>query len=273
LEVCIKLLNLACGNSAVFSNEWENCDFAPFDKRVRQIDLMNKLPYKNETFDLVYSSHFIEHIRLENLQFFLDECYRILKVGGVIRLVLPDFENIVREYLTNLENNQILFSQFNIVELIDQCTRNFSGGELLKWYSDINNSYSLKSYVAKRTGLSARLSKENSKTIFFKRIQNITFKKINIKLQKKIVFTLIKFFPHWFKDHHVSYTETGERHLWMHDFNSLSSYLKKSNFREITKLSAYQSSFSSFPIFPLDLNDQNTPNKGESSMYLEAVKK
>ena len=57
------------------------------------IDVMDSdgkaFPYKNETFDIVYSKSFIEH--LDDPEFYLNEAYRILKPGGKIITLTPDW--------------------------------------------------------------------------------------------------------------------------------------------------------------------------------------
>ena len=97
-----KFLNLACGDHFINSSKWTNCDFAPQSSIVEHADLSKKFPYPSNYFDLVYCSHYIEHIQIKRVTFFLDECFRILRNGGLIRLALPDLENIVREYIKNV---------------------------------------------------------------------------------------------------------------------------------------------------------------------------
>jgi predicted SAM-dependent methyltransferase len=85
------------------------------------------LPLKREIADLVYSSHFLEHIPYSKVTDFLYEILRILKPGGV-RLVLPDLENMANSYvnLRKLGNHQK--ADFLVLEMIDQCVRNIGVG-------------------------------------------------------------------------------------------------------------------------------------------------
>lgn len=62
---------------------------------------MRDLPMKgvdNETYNGVYNEHFIEHLEREEGINFIQEMYRVLKPGGVIRTVWPpmDFVNWLR---------------------------------------------------------------------------------------------------------------------------------------------------------------------------------
>lgn len=268
----MKYLNLACGSIVINSNEWVNCDFSPLNKQIKQVNLLEKLPFQSNSFDLIYSSHFIEHISLDNLKSLLTECNRVLKKNGRIRLVLPDFENIVKEYILNLNNEKILFSQFNIVELIDQCTRKFSGGQLSLWRSRASGNFELSEYIKKRTGLSPNLKSDQEGKFTFNRIKRATPKKLYNKIQLLIYFKLMQLFPKWVKSNHISFVMTGEQHLWMHDFNSILNFLQESGFGLVKKLDAYTSNIQNFPLYPLDLTEDKQPNKGESSMYIEAQK-
>lgn len=97
----MKILNVACGSriSPNKTHTWENIDFSPLDKRVKKVNLLQNLPYKDNSFDVAYSSHFLEHLSKDNARKFLLELNRIVKVGGIVRLVVPDLANIVSEYL------------------------------------------------------------------------------------------------------------------------------------------------------------------------------
>ena len=268
----MKYLNLACGSIVVNSDEWINCDFSPLNNQIKQVNLLEELPFQSNSFDLIYSSHFIEHISFDNLKSFLSECNRILKKNGTIRLVLPDFENIVKEYISNLNNERIIFSQFNIVELIDQCTRKVSGGQLSLWRSKASDNYELSDYIKKRTGLSSIQKSDQVGKLTFSRIKRITPKKLYNKIELVIYFKLMQLFPKWVKSNHISFVMTGEQHLWMHDFNSITNFLEKSGFGLVQKLDAHTSNTQNFPLYPLDLTEDKVPNKGDSSMYIEAQK-
>lgn len=62
-------------------------------------DLRNGIPFPDKAFDVVYHSHLLEHIDRETAPDFLKECYRVLKPGGRLRIVVPDFELLSRRYI------------------------------------------------------------------------------------------------------------------------------------------------------------------------------
>jgi len=98
----MKMLNIACGSR--IHSDWINIDFSPIDNRVKKVNLLRTLPFKNESFDVAYSSHFLEHLSPQNAKSLLQEIYRILKPKGILRIVVPDMENIARTYLALLSN-------------------------------------------------------------------------------------------------------------------------------------------------------------------------
>ena len=49
--------------------------------------------------DNIYTSHTLEHVCPQVLPFLLTEIYRILKPCGVIRVVVPDVQRVLRRYI------------------------------------------------------------------------------------------------------------------------------------------------------------------------------
>jgi len=62
-------------------------------------DLTKPLPLKDGSASAIYGSHVLEHLYLADAQRLLSECRRVLRPGGVIRLVVPDLRSIVTTYL------------------------------------------------------------------------------------------------------------------------------------------------------------------------------
>jgi len=65
----------------------------------------NRLPFGDETIDLIYASHVLEHIWWHKTISALREAYRILKLGGRLELHVPDFDVIMDAYLTKKCND------------------------------------------------------------------------------------------------------------------------------------------------------------------------
>jgi predicted SAM-dependent methyltransferase len=60
------------------------------------VDIIKQLPFEDRTFDLVYSSHLIEHIYLKDCKTFLRETYRILKGDGVQVIQAPSLKRTAK---------------------------------------------------------------------------------------------------------------------------------------------------------------------------------
>ena len=66
-------------------------------------DLRRGLPAADGSVDAVYHSHVLEHIDRCLVGAFLAEIRRVLRPGGVHRIVVPDFEVLCRRYLAHLD--------------------------------------------------------------------------------------------------------------------------------------------------------------------------
>jgi SAM-dependent methyltransferase len=64
-------------------------------------DLTKPLPFKENSVAVIYGAHVLEHLYLADAQRLLGECKRVLRPGGVIRLVVPDLRSMVASYLKN----------------------------------------------------------------------------------------------------------------------------------------------------------------------------
>lgn len=64
-------------------------------------DIRNGLKYSNDTVDLIYSSHVIEHLCYEDATLAFRHVYRIMKPGAIFRFVLPDLEHIIGCYASS----------------------------------------------------------------------------------------------------------------------------------------------------------------------------
>lgn len=57
--------------------------------------------FENNSVSYIYSSHMIEHMEIESVQNIFNECYRILKPGGIIRTCCPNASQFIQEYKNN----------------------------------------------------------------------------------------------------------------------------------------------------------------------------
>jgi len=88
----------------------------------------------------------LEHLPPEVVPSFLREHRRVLKPDGVARIVVPDLELTVRQYLKALQNSRVvgeagyLEHEWATILLLDQMVRVRSGGQMQTWLIKNNES-------------------------------------------------------------------------------------------------------------------------------------
>jgi len=73
---------------------------------LRLVDIRRPFPLEAETVKYVYCSHVLEHFDRWEAVKILKECRRVMKDGGVIRLVVPDIEKLCKIYLKGMMNKK-----------------------------------------------------------------------------------------------------------------------------------------------------------------------
>jgi predicted SAM-dependent methyltransferase len=68
--------------------------------RARYWDARHRIPIADGAVSAIYSSHLLEHLDRGVAQNLLSDCYRVLKSGGVLRVVVPDMYLISKSYLS-----------------------------------------------------------------------------------------------------------------------------------------------------------------------------
>jgi SAM-dependent methyltransferase len=63
-------------------------------------DLRKPLPFTCDSISAIYSSNTLEHLYKDEAERLLEECYRVLRPSGVLRIVVPDLALIVKDYCT-----------------------------------------------------------------------------------------------------------------------------------------------------------------------------
>jgi predicted SAM-dependent methyltransferase len=122
----LNYVNLGCGTRA--HSAWINIDFSiysrlqkyrNFAKAARKLnlisdrrwerlnrmdpdiicwDLRKGIPLEDNSCQVVYHSHFIEHLPRETAYSFLEENYRVLMPGGILRVTIPNLKLIIQDY-------------------------------------------------------------------------------------------------------------------------------------------------------------------------------
>ena len=266
-------LNIGCGSN--LSNEWTNIDF--FSKRnVDFCDIRKPLPYPNDVFDAVYNSHVLEHLAKDKGENLISEIFRILKNGGICRIVVPDIEKICIEYLKRLnkcisKTTEKNIKNYNWIELmlIDQMVREKPGGLMLDILK--TGDFDMK-YVKLSTGdeFSDYCHDSGSKIAKQQNFIRSTMKKLLSKTPKDLVLFLFNKMRFLISD--ANPQKTGEAHKWMYNRLTLKLLLEKYGFINFSVNKFNISKIKYWERYNLDKSIYgNFPRKPES-IYVECKK-
>ena len=90
----VRKLQLAASNNLLPG--WLNTDIFPNHDSVVYLDARKHFPFDDNTFDCIMAEHMIEHIEYRAAQVMLQECLRVLKSGGRVRIATPDLQVLLR---------------------------------------------------------------------------------------------------------------------------------------------------------------------------------
>jgi predicted SAM-dependent methyltransferase/glycosyltransferase involved in cell wall biosynthesis len=91
-------LHLGCGWNVI--DGWLNVDALPADDRVIAADLRKGLRFLDDaSIDFIYHEHFFEHLDRRSARRFLQECLRVLKPNGWMRMAMPDLDRTIERYV------------------------------------------------------------------------------------------------------------------------------------------------------------------------------
>lgn len=90
-------IHLGCGENKIPG--FINIDVRKFP-HIDYVTSVDKLKmFKNNSVDLIYACHVLEHFGRNEVENVLKEWYRVLKPDSILRLAVPDFEKLVEIYL------------------------------------------------------------------------------------------------------------------------------------------------------------------------------
>jgi len=255
----IKYVNIGCGK--IFHSDWINIDLIKSSNIINH-NIKNGLPFANDEIEIIYHSHVLEHLSKSDAENFIKECYRILKPGGIIRIVVPDLEEICQEYLENLGNsyktqdkNYLKKYNWNKLEMLDQIVRQKYGGNMGK---DLFND-SLDIEYAKKRGGDTIIDILNNTEISDKKQ----------KLSRKIKNKIYHYFPFFYQK---KFNDSGETHKWMYDKLDLKILLEKYGFKKYRLLDYKISTIPEWSRYNLDKSKYGDFPRKPYSLFVEAEK-
>ena len=236
--------------------------------------------------DFVYHSHLLEHLVLEDGQTLLEECFRVLKPKGILRVVVPDLEGICTAYLSAIsridkgDDSAKMDAEWMRLELYDQTTRRRSGGLMLDF---LRSNPPNKNFIIERCGqqVSPYLDKAPLESDSKESPSNKTPIHLRIKISLNKILQR-SFWKNWLslkilgnEDYQAlndgRFGNSGEVHKHMYDRFSLEQLLTQIGFRTISIKSANESDVTGRADFFLDFTQTGIPRKPDS-LYLEVVK-
>lgn len=277
-------LNLGCGQR--YHPNWTNINFSSTNEDVISHDLRQGIPFPDQSFDVVYHSHVLEHFSKSEVNKFLKECSRVLRPQGILRVVVPDLEEIARVYLHSLKeasaNNPEWEKNYQwiLLEMYDQTVRNKPGGEMIDFLSDsrlFNEEFVIKRcgveieniIIASRKLTSVTKPVDKSK---FKNLLKHLYRSLRYPDYRRQAILELVLSPQELNALKIGqFRQGGEIHQWMYDHYSLSVLLKNCGLESITKRSAHESYIHDWTSFNLDTEPDGSIYKPDS-LYMEAQK-
>lgn len=89
-------LHLGCGSK--FIPGFKHMDVVERDHIDFVGDIKHLKMFKTNSVDLIYASHVLEHFKRNEIDSVLKEWNRVLKVGGILRISVPGFEELIEIY-------------------------------------------------------------------------------------------------------------------------------------------------------------------------------
>jgi len=80
-----------------FSHSWQTAGLSEKTPSDCPLDLNGEFPWPDGRFEVVYSSHVLEHLAAPRS--FLKNCFRVLEPHGLIRIVVPSMPFVIDRYV------------------------------------------------------------------------------------------------------------------------------------------------------------------------------
>lgn len=110
-------LHLGCGDHVL--KGWINSDCDPQSDDIFPLDATKLFPFIDNQFDYVFSEHMIEHMTFPQGLRMLNECHRVLKSGGKMRIATPDLRFLIdlyRDDKSELQNAYIKWATDTFIQ-------------------------------------------------------------------------------------------------------------------------------------------------------------
>jgi predicted SAM-dependent methyltransferase len=99
-------LHLGCGKKYI--KGFKHVDLLDYSHIDYRVSVDNLSFAKDNSVELIYASHVLEHFGRDEYEKVLDEWYRVLKIDGILRIAVPDFKSIVNYYNKTADMESLL---------------------------------------------------------------------------------------------------------------------------------------------------------------------
>jgi predicted SAM-dependent methyltransferase len=275
----MKYLNVGCGYHFSKDSVWTNLDYVACGEGVIQHNLLEGIPFLDNSFDAVYHSHVLEHFAKEDAGKFIAECFRVLKPGGTLRIAIPDLERIARQYLRLLEegmkhpDDSVIRANYEwmLQEMYDQTVRNSTGGNMEKYLLQetmVNEPFVLEQIGQEAMRIRQMLLQSKGQQPPAPKPRNVGMRE---KISTKVSAFLLDRWKIDLRAHDIGkFRLGGEIHQWMYDRYSLSQLLKSKGGKQIEIRDAFTSYIPDWNKYELD--SKNTVVRKPDSLFIEAQK-
>lgn len=116
---------------------------------LKYLDLTKPLPFSTDSIEAIFSSHVLERLFMDEVENLISDIFRVLKPGGICRVVVPDLEKIMALYNRN-DPREFLEGMFEISKrgaVKNQHHCGFTGEFLIKLFTQAGfSSCSIEKY-------------------------------------------------------------------------------------------------------------------------------
>ena len=175
-------LHVGCGD--VILPGWTNIDLEDLPGIQLQDDIRELKKITDGTCDIIYASHVLEHVGRNEFEKVIKIWNKKLKIGGILRIAVPDFEKVVQWYKktgnildvtglvsggqkTKYDYHQMIFDKKFLKGILEKC--GFDNIHEWDWrktehgkYDDYSQSYL--PHMDKESGMLMSLNLEATKT-------------------------------------------------------------------------------------------------------------
>jgi predicted SAM-dependent methyltransferase len=101
----VRKLHIGCGFNMI--DGWLNSDYQPYPTDTLRLDATKTFAIEDNQFDYIFSEHMIEHLEYAGGSSMLNECFRVLRKDGTIRVSTPDLPFLIDLYRKDKSTQQM----------------------------------------------------------------------------------------------------------------------------------------------------------------------